>query len=123
MSDTNLDRDEHGDLRLTVTLIGGHDIFRFAVNMLSQQVEFFRAGRVALVELREALTPDRFDPMARSLLGEDRHAKLSRYFLRDTFCVACERELADNDKRRPLTHAQVVCASCDVADPAEAVAP
>ncbi len=121
MLDTQLDRDEHRDPRLTITLVGTHDIFRFAVNMLSQQVEFFRAGRTVLVELREALTPDRFDPWARLLLGEDRYAQLAHCFERDTYCVTCERDLGEG-KGRKLPQAQVICTSCDVDEPAGAVA-
>lgn len=68
--------DEHGDPALTITLTGGHDLLRFAVNMLDDQCEFSRAGREALAKLRAHLTPERFDPWARSMLGEHRYRRL-----------------------------------------------
>jgi len=69
----------HGDPRLTITLVGHHDLFRFAVNMLDDQCEFAEAGRKSLAQLRDHVGPDRFDPWARNMLGDDRYNRLSGY--------------------------------------------
>lgn len=102
-----------GEHRLTVRISGAQDIFRFAINMLNMQVEFFEHGRGALVELREALGADRFDPMAKSLLGEQYYGQMKSYFERSTICAACDSELADGEPRRPLPLGRVVGKSCD----------
>lgn len=113
MIDFALDRNVHKESRLQIELVGTSDIFRFAVNMLGHQVEFMAAGRAILVELREAVGPDRFDPWAVSMLGADRYEILSPYFLRDADCVACERDLGEDYPRRKLPGAKVVCIDCD----------
>lgn len=119
MIDFNLGRNVHGESRLTIELVGSTDVLRFAVNMLSHQVEFCQAGRVILVELRERIGADRFDPWATSMLGAERFEKLRPHYMeRDTHCVVCEREVADDEPRRALSQAQIVCADCD--DPDEA---
>jgi hypothetical protein len=97
---------------MTLRLEGPHDIFRFAVNMLHQQVEFGAAGRAMLVELRDHLTPDRFDPMARSLLGDDRYAKLRDRFERDRFCSSCDKELKPGAKFAAVSGARALCKPC-----------
>jgi len=74
--ETRFDTTEHGDPRLTITLTGAHDLFRFAVNMLDDQCEFSRAGRQSLAQLRDHLGADRFDSWARSMLGEHRYLRL-----------------------------------------------
>jgi len=101
-------RDAFMELRLT----GGQDIFRFAINMLDDQVEFCEAGRSMLVQLREDLTPARFDPMARSMLGAERHEKLRSYFERDQFCAACEVHFVSGDKYARIEAAKALCSAC-----------
>jgi hypothetical protein len=80
--------------------------------MLHQQVEFCAAGRAMLVELRDHLTPERFDPMARSLLGEDRYEKLRSYFDRDRFCSSCDKELKPGAKFAAMAGARALCKAC-----------
>lgn len=62
---------------MTITITGGQDIFRFALNMLDDQVEFCEAGSEILTSLRGSLGPARFDPMARSMLGAEKFEKLA----------------------------------------------
>ncbi len=62
-----------GNLRLRIELVGPHAIFRFAVNMLDQQCEFARAGELKLRALRQQMGRERFDPMAKQMLGLDRY--------------------------------------------------
>ena len=68
------------DPEVTIRLVGASDIFRFAINMLSMQVEFCAEGRRILMALRGSLGADRFDLMAAGLLGERRHAELAHYW-------------------------------------------
>lgn len=96
----------------TIRLDGGQDVFRFASNMLEQQVEFMVAGRTLLVELREHLTPERFDPMARSLLGEALYERRRTYFERDTYCAACEEEFEPGQPYAPIKNAKALCKPC-----------
>lgn len=98
--------------RLLIELDGTSDIFRFAINMLDDQVEFAAAGRAILVELGEGMGPARYAAMAQQLLGEDRYKKLEPWLRRDTHCLACERELATDDLRRNVSNAQIVCEEC-----------
>lgn len=109
----SLGQNVHKEPRLALELVGSHEIFRFAVNMLDDQVEFCEAGRIIIVELREMVGPERFDPWARNLLGQERHDRLAAYFLRDGHCVSCERELDAGETRRPLKNAAVICKDCD----------
>ena len=104
--------DTYRDSRATIVIDGGQDIFRLAVNALHWQTEFGAGARGILVQLREHLTPDRFDPMARSLLGADQYAKLAHYFERDSICCACERTIAPRAKRWPAQGAQAFCYQC-----------
>lgn len=114
MRDFALDRNVHKEPRLNLELVGTHDIFRFAVNLLDDQIEFMALGRVILVELREMSNADSFDSWAKEMLGKDRHDRVASYFLRDTHCVVCEQELHPNATRRNLPEAKIVCADCDV---------
>lgn len=108
--DLKLDSNVHKEPRLGLELIGCHEIFRFAVNMLDDQVEFCRAGRVIIVELREMVGGDKFDPWAVNMLGQERYDRLAPYFLRDDHCVSCEQEAPGG---RPLDGAHIVCKGCD----------
>lgn len=103
--------DTHHDSTATITITGGQDIFRLAVNALHWQVEFGAGARGLLVQLREHLTPARFDPMARSMLG-DRYERLADRFERDAFCCACEREIPPRAKRWPAGGHQAFCYRC-----------
>lgn len=77
--ETTFDRTEGGDYRWTVTLTGGTDVFRHAINMLHAQVEFCEAGARALADLRSAMGRETFDPWAKALLGE-RYRLLRHYW-------------------------------------------
>jgi hypothetical protein len=104
-----------GDGRPTTAVIqleGGQEIFRFMVNLLYQQVEFGAAGRAVLVDLREHMTPQRFDPMARSLLGDDRYQKLRDRFERSWDCHGCQQHIRVGARYTPTDDAGAVCASC-----------
>lgn len=113
MTDFVLGLNVHKEPRLNLELVGTTDVFRFAVNMLDDQVEFCKAGCVILVELREMVGADRFDPWAKQMLGDPTYDKLSPYFLRDTHCCVCEQELHPAATRRKLPQAQVICLDCD----------
>ncbi len=104
--------DTHRDSTATITIDGGQDIFRLCVNALHWQTEFGYGARGILVRLREHLTPARFDPMARSLLGEQKYKELAHYFERDSICCACERTIAPRAKRWPAKGAQAFCYRC-----------
>jgi hypothetical protein len=103
---------DRGDDVATIRLTHSTEIFRFCVNLLDDQIQFHEAGRALLVPLREHLTPERFDPMAKSLLGEDRYKRLAEYFERDAFCCACEKNLTGNRKRHPAGGHRAVCSAC-----------
>lgn len=100
----------HDKDRLTITLTGNSDIFRFALNMLDDQVEFCEVGRGVLVEMRERVGAKRFDDWVRPILGDDRFKRLMPYMRRDTHCVVCERRPVDRRVRLPL--ARVACRRC-----------
>lgn len=104
--------DTHRDSTATITITGGQDIFRLAINALNWQVEFGEGARGLLVQLREHLTPERFDPMARSLLGEPRYTQLADRFERSPFCCACEQEIGPRAKRWPAEGARSLCYQC-----------
>lgn len=104
--------DTYRDSTATITIEGGQDIFRLAVNALHWQTEFGEGARGLLVQLREHLTPARFDPMARSLLG-DRYKQLAQYFERDSICCACERRIGPKAKRWPAKGHQAFCYQCN----------
>lgn len=104
--------DTYRDSKATITIEGGHDIFRLAVNALHWQTEFGDGACGLLVQLREHLTPDRFDPMARSMLG-DRYEALAHYFERDSVCCACEKAIGPKAKRWPARGHQAFCYRCN----------
>lgn len=112
-----LDRNVHREPRLSLELESSHEIFRFAVNMLDDQVEFCAAGRAIIVELREMVGEKGFDPFAKMLLGDQRYDKLAPYFLRDTHCLVCERDIPTGEPFEKASNAQAVCAGCAVGDP------
>lgn len=95
-----------------IQLESPHDIFRFTINMLGQQCDIYAAGRAVLVDLRDHMTPERFDPMARSLLGDDRYEKLRRQFQRDFSCAGCEKDIRVGAKYAPTNESGAVCAAC-----------
>jgi hypothetical protein len=88
------------------------DIFRFAINMLDWQCEFGSAARAVLVELRDHMTPERFDPMARMMLGDTRYEQLRDRFERHWDCVSCEKDIRPGWKYAPTHDAGAVCAAC-----------
>lgn len=96
---------------MVVKVDGPMDIFRFAINMLNWQTEFGAAARHVLVELRDHMTPERFDPMARSLLG-DRYEKLADRFERYWHCRCCDEPIRVGAKYAPTSDAGAVCARC-----------
>jgi hypothetical protein len=104
--------DTHRDSKATITIDGGQDIFRLCINALNWQCEFGEGARGVLVQLREHLTPDRFDPMARSLLGDHQYERLADRFERDAFCCACEQEISPRAKRWPAGGHQSYCYRC-----------
>ena len=107
-------RADLNECTLTINVRGATDVFRFAVNMLDDQVEICELGRIALVELSEAMGADRFDTMARSMLGQPRYLRLrdGGYFSRDTHCAACEAVIDEPADRTPIKRAQVLCKDC-----------
>lgn len=81
--DSKLDRTPGGDTRWTITITGGSDIFRLAVNMLGWQVEFCEAASKVLSEMRRKSGAREFDEWAVSLLGAERYERLKpHYFMR-----------------------------------------
>lgn len=93
-------------------LEGCQSIFRFAVKLLSHQIDIARAGEAILVPMREHMTPARFDPMARSLLGEHRYEKLRDGFERSWHCQGCEKYIRVGWRYYPTDDAGSVCAAC-----------
>ncbi len=77
--ETKLEKLPSGAQQWTITLTGSSDVFRFAVHMLYQQVEFCEAGSEALQRLRKAAGARRFDEWATSMLGEDRYKQVKPY--------------------------------------------
>ncbi len=65
-----------GSPRLRLELVGAHEIFRFLVNMLDDQVEFGRAGALKIRALRKQVGAQRFDPWAADMLGLHRYNQL-----------------------------------------------
>lgn len=64
---------EHGDPKVTITLEGWSDVYRFADRMTELQVEFAAQGRKILAACRRRLGKERFDQYQRHLHGEVRH--------------------------------------------------
>jgi peptidyl-tRNA hydrolase len=54
-------KNEHGDVVLTVTLIGAYDAMRFADGMRHLQCEFGEQGRKALKSIRRQIGSEKFD--------------------------------------------------------------
>ncbi len=95
-----------------IHLQGWSTIFRFAVNLLEQQVDIARAGKAVLVPLREHMTPARFDPMARQMLGDNRYSRLRDQFERSWDCQGCERDIRVGWRYYPTDDAGSICAAC-----------
>lgn len=93
-------------------LTGWQSIFRFTVNLLNCQVDIASSARVVLVDMREHMGADRFDPMARSLLGEDRYNRICDRFERSWNCVGCDREVRVGWRYAPTDDGGSVCAAC-----------
>lgn len=106
--------ESYRDARAQLVLDGPQDIFRLMVNLLSAQVEFHDLARGVLVELREHLKPQRFDPMAESLLGTPTFKAYSSngYFQRDDHCCACEKRITARMKRWPAGGHRAFCFDC-----------
>lgn len=105
--------ESYRDCRANITIDGGQDVFRFMVNMLDAQVEFHELARGVLVELREHLTSKRFDPMAKSLLGEQMYKRYAPHFQRSEICCACEQHI--KGKRWPAGGYRAFCKACSAA--------
>jgi hypothetical protein len=103
---------EGRDSTAVIQLEGPYAIFRFMVNLLGHQVDIGSAGRAVLVDLRDHMTPERFDLMARSLLGADRYEKLRDRFERDWDCDGCEQTIRVGRRYAPTDNAGAVCAAC-----------
>jgi hypothetical protein len=101
-----------GSTLAVLQLEGPSQIFRFMVNLLGAQVEFGAAARAVLVDLRDQMTPALFDPMARSLLGQDRYEKIRHDFLRNWTCRGCENTIYVGRRYAPDHDAGAVCAKC-----------
>lgn len=95
-----------------IQLESAHSIFRFMVNMLHQQVDIGSAARAVLVDLRDHMTPEHFDPMALTLLGADRYEKLRDRFERNWDCVSCEQTVRVGGRYAPTDDAGAACAGC-----------
>jgi hypothetical protein len=65
-------RNEHDEPVVTITLVGGHDIHRFAYNLLSQQVEFAEMGRNILKGQRRRMGKKAWDRMWRVFHGDSK---------------------------------------------------
>jgi hypothetical protein len=60
---------EHGEPVVTFTVVGVHDIFRWAWHMVHGQVEFGRDGAHCLQHLRRRLGPKRYDEFDQTMTG------------------------------------------------------
>lgn len=100
------------DSSVHIQVDGAQNIFRLLVNMLGWQCEFGQGASAALIDLRDLLTPARFDPMARSLLGADQYEQLRYYFQRNWFCAGCEKEIRVGTRYAPTRDGGAACASC-----------
>lgn len=65
---------EHGDPRVTITLEGWNDVYRFADRMTELQVEFAAEGNKILRACRRKLGKPRYDQYQRHLHGKVKHA-------------------------------------------------
>lgn len=75
-------RNQHGEPVVTITLVGGSDIHRFAYNLLRQQVEFARMGRQILKGQRRRMGRKAWVEMWRMYHG-DAEPPLTFYWGRD----------------------------------------
>lgn len=71
-------RDEHGDVKLTYTILGGHDVMRWCYHMLHGQVEFCRDASTILQRLRRWWGAKAFDRYDQTLTG----GRMKRYSIR-----------------------------------------
>lgn len=82
MLESKLTRTAYGDDQWTITITGGTDVFRFAVNMLGWQCDFGAAASEVLTKQRKHVGAKRFDEWARMMLGADRFKRLRYYWIR-----------------------------------------
>jgi hypothetical protein len=62
--------DEHpGEMVLTITITGAHDIYRFAHHMLTGQVEFYSRGRKIIAALKRRMDAGQWRYLDRSMGG------------------------------------------------------
>lgn len=78
MIEHQLTRDEHGESKLTVTVVGAWDVYRFSRFLMHGQVEFCAIGRRALRQLERQLGRHNFDRLAVYLEGRSPHWRRSR---------------------------------------------
>jgi hypothetical protein len=60
-------KNKHGDVVLTVTLVGWNDAARFAYGMQTLQCEFGDQGRRAMWSIRQQVGADRHDKACKQL--------------------------------------------------------
>lgn len=70
MAEYKATRNKHGEPVVTITLTGGHEIHRFAYNLLKHQCEFARMGTRILKGQRRRMGKERWDAMWRMYHGE-----------------------------------------------------
>lgn len=70
MDVSNVTTNEHGEPTVTITLIGFHEIYRFAHHMEKGQVEFGLAGNKIIHRLRRRLTAGQWDEWMWTLHGD-----------------------------------------------------
>lgn len=64
---------EHGDPRVTITLEGWSDVYRFADRMTELQVEFCAEGNRILRAVKRRLGKERYDAYQVHLHGKVKH--------------------------------------------------
>lgn len=69
MDVSKITRTEWGEPTVTITLVGYHEVYRFAHHMESGQVEFGRAGNHIIRRLRRRFTQEQWDDWMRILHG------------------------------------------------------
>lgn len=69
MNVSNVTTNEHGEPVVTITLVGYHEMYRFAHHMEKGQVEFGKAGNQIIRKLRRRLTSASWDDWMRTLHG------------------------------------------------------
>jgi hypothetical protein len=70
MSNYRATRNEHGEPVVTITLVGWHEIHRFAYNLLKHQCEFAEMGRKILKYQRKAIGREQWNRIWAMYHGE-----------------------------------------------------